>query len=220
MADAILTTEPRTERGSRPAGRLRRAGRLPAVVYGLGTETRCVSVPARELERALHGESGANTLITLQIDGEEALALARQIQRHPTKGHLVHVDFVRIRRDVAVTAEVPLHPEGEAPGVKGGGILEQTLFSLTVEAKPADIPTALTVDVSGLELGDQIHVRDVAVPPGVTLHHEPDELVVQVAVPRGLGAEEGEAAEGEAAEGEAAEGEAGASASDGGAVEG
>jgi large subunit ribosomal protein L25 len=203
MPDVTLTTEPRTEHGSGPAGRLRRAGKVPAVVYGLEADPKSVSVVGRELERILHGEGGANTLITLRLDGDDALALARQIQRHPTRGDLVHVDFVRVRRDVAVSAEVPVQTEGEAPGVREGGMLEQQLFSVTVEAMPGNIPTHLTVDVSGLGLGDQLHVSDLSVPTGVTLQHEADELVIQVAVPRGM--EEGEAAEGE----EGAEGEGG-----------
>jgi large subunit ribosomal protein L25 len=211
MADVILTATKRAERGSGPAGRLRRAGRLPAVVYGLEREPLAVTVPARELEHILHGESGANTVITLDLEGEQAIALARQIQRDPTRGDLVHVDFVRVRADVAVSAEVPLNLEGEAPGVREGGIIEQLLFSVTVSARPADIPTHLTVDISTLNLGDQLHISDIAVPAGVELQHEADELVVQVAVPRGMaGAEEEEGAEGaegeEGAEGGAAPG--------------
>ena len=118
MPDVTLTTEPRTEQGSGPAGRLRRAGKVPGVVYGLDADPQSVTVVGRELERILHGEGGTNTLITLQLDGDDALALARQIQRHPTRGDLVHVDFVRVRRDVAVSAEVPLQTEGEPPGVR------------------------------------------------------------------------------------------------------
>jgi large subunit ribosomal protein L25 len=166
-----------------------------------------VTVGARELERILHAEGGANTLITLKLDNDDALALARQIQRHPTRGDLVHVDFIRVRRDVAVSAEVPLQTEGEAPGVREGGMLEQQLFSVTVEAMPGNIPTHLTVDVSGLGLGDQLHISDIPVPAGVTLQHEGEELVIQVAIPRGM--EEGGAAEGEeGAEGEGGEGPA------------
>jgi large subunit ribosomal protein L25 len=212
MPDVTLTAEPRTEHGSGPAGRLRRTGKVPAVVYGLDADPQSVSVGGRELERILHGAGGANTLITLQLDGDDALALVRQIQRNPTRGDLVHVDFVRVRRDVAVSAEVPLHAEGDAPGVREGGLLEQLLFNVTVEAMPGNIPNALTVDVSGLALGDQLHVSDIPVPAGVTLQHEDDELVVQVTVPRGM--DEEEAAEGEEGEGEAGEGGEGAPAAE------
>ena len=184
MADVELTAETRPERGSRPAGRLRRTGKVPAVVYGLDTDPISVTVPARELSHLLAGEGGANTLIRLQVEGNEQLTLARQIQRHPTRGDLVHVDFVRIRRDVAVQAEVPLHLVGEAPGSRDGGLVEQLIFSLTIEAKPADIPNVVEVDISALEIGDQIRIAEVTVDAGVSFLHESDELVVQVVAPR------------------------------------
>jgi large subunit ribosomal protein L25 len=206
MPDATLTANPRNETGSRPAGRLRREGLVPAVVYGLGSETMSVTVPARELQHILSGGSGANTVITLQIGSDTQLALARQIQRNPMKGTLLHVDFVRIRADVKVAAEVPLHLEGEAEGVKNGGLLEQMIFAISVEALPADVPPAITLDVNALDMGDQVHVRDLAVPASVTVTLDPDDLVVQIVQPRGMDlGEEAEAAEGEeGAEGEAA----------------
>jgi large subunit ribosomal protein L25 len=215
MSEATLTAERRPETGSRPAGRYRRDGLVPAVVYGLGEETVAVTVPARELGRILTGGTGANTLITLQLDGASQLALARQIQRHPVKGTLVHVDFVRVRADQTIAAEVPLHLVGDSEGVKRGGLLDQLLFAVAVEAKPADVPASFEYDVTELQLGDQVHVRDLASPAGVTITNDPDELVAQVTVPRGR--EEGEAAEGEAAEGE---GEAGEAATGGGAEAG
>jgi large subunit ribosomal protein L25 len=209
MTDVILAAEPRTDLGSAHAGRLRKAGRCPAVVYGLDTEVLTITVSAHDLDYALHSESGANTLITLQLDGDDTLALARQIQRHPTRNELVHVDFIRVRRDVAVSAEIPLTVEGEPPGAKEGGMLEQLLFSLAVEAMPGNIPTGIVVDVSGLALGDQLRVEDLTIPPGVDVQHEADELVAQVSIPRGMEEEEeGEGEEGEEGE-EGAEGEGG-----------
>ena len=206
MPDATLTANPRNETGSRPAGRLRRQGLVPAVVYGLGSETMSVTVPARELQHILSGGSGANTVITLQIGSDTQLALARQIQRNPVKGTLMHVDFVRIRADVKVAAEVPLHIDGEAEGVKNGGLLEQMVFAISVEALPADVPPAIALDVTALDMGDQVHVRDLVVPASVTVTLDPDDLVVQVVQPRGMDlGEEAEVAEGEeGAEGEAA----------------
>jgi large subunit ribosomal protein L25 len=209
MADVILQAEPRTNLGSRNAGRIRREGLLPAVVYGLQTEPVSVTVSARELDHALHSASGANTLITLKVEGQEdALALARQIQRHPTRNELVHVDFVRISRDVAVAADIPLTIEGEPPGVKEGGVLEQLFFSVTVEALPGNIPTEIVVDVSHLALGDQLRIADLPIPAGVSVQQEADELVVQISIPRGLSEEE-EAAEA-ALEAEGEEGAEGA----------
>jgi len=201
--DVVLVAEPRSEKGSRAAGRLRRAGSVPAVVYGLGTDTVPVKVPARELTNAL--AKGANTLITLKLGGNEALTLARQVQRHPVRGDLLHVDFIRVRTDVAVAAEVPLHLVGEPEGVKAGGIVEQLIFNLSIEAKPQDIPTEIEHDISALEIGDQVRVGDLTLPPGVTATVDAEELVGQVVAPRVVeeAAPEGEEAEG--AEGEGAE---------------
>ncbi|MFI5053499.1 MAG: 50S ribosomal protein L25, partial [Acidimicrobiia bacterium] len=165
----------------------------------------------RELQHILAGESGANTLITLDVDGESVLTLARQIHRHPTRGELVHVDFIRIRRDVAVSAEIPLHLVGEPTGVRDGGLLEQLMFNLTIEAMPGNIPVAIEIDVSGLAIGDQLRVSEVPLAEGVAAQAEPETVIAQVAAPRlVVEAEEGEAVEGEAVEGEAAaDGEAG-----------
>jgi large subunit ribosomal protein L25 len=180
-------------------------------MYGLDTETANVTVPSRELNHILAGESGANTLITLKLDGKEHLALARQIQRHPTRGDLLHVDFIRVRRDVAVAAEIPVHLVGEPEGVRDGGILEQLVFTLSIEAKPEDIPPGVEADVSALNIGDQLRIADLRLPPGVAVQQEPDELVVQVIVPRVVEEPEAEEAEEgeEGAEGEAPEGEEG-----------
>ena len=202
-ADNTLTAESRTIVGSRPAGRLRREGKVPAVMYGLETDTTNLTVPGRELTHILAGESGANTLITVKVDGEEHLTLARQIQRHPTRGELVHVDFVRIRRDVAVSAEIPVHLVGDAEGVKDGGLLEQLVFHLTVEAMPGNIPVALELDVSALAIGDQIHVGAIELGAGVETQVDPEAVVAQVAAPR-VAAEAGEEAAGEEGEGGAA----------------
>jgi large subunit ribosomal protein L25 len=208
--DIILVAEPRSERGSRPAGRLRREGSVPAVVYGLDTETLSIKVPARELTNAL--AKGANTLITLKLDGGEALTLARQVQRDPTRGDLQHVDFIRVRTDVAVAAEVPLHLIGEPEGVKSGGIVEQLIFNLSIEAKPGDIPSLIEHDISALEIGDQVRVAELTLPSGVAVMIDGEELVGQVVAPRVVEEEEPEGEEGEEGEGlegEAAEGEEG-----------
>jgi len=200
MTDATLTASIRSERGSGPAGRLRRDGHVPAVVYGLGADTLAVTVSARELDRILHSDTGVNSLITLQVDGGDVLALARQIQRHPTRGILQHVDFIRVSRDTAVHAEVPLVIVGEAPGTKAGGKLEQQLFTVGVSALPDRIPSSIEVSIAGLGLGDQIKVADISCPDGVEISLPADALVVQVAVPRGLTGTDGEG-EGEGSEG-------------------
>ena len=163
-----------------------------------------VTVPARELQHILSGESGANTLISLDVDGESVLTLARQIHRHPTRGVLVHVDFIRISRDVAVSAEIPIHLLGEATGVKDGGLLEQLLFHLTIEAMPGNIPVSIEMDVTELAIGDQLRVEDIPLPEGVVTQAETDFVVAQVAAPR-IATELEEGEEGEGVEGEEGE---------------
>jgi len=208
MSDATLIAQKRTETGSSVARRLRRDGQVPAVVYGLDAGTDSVSVPARELDQILHSASGYNTLITLQADNGKQLALARQVHRHPVKGTVVHVDFVRVRADQTIEAEIPIQFVGEAEGVRNGGLFEQSIFAVTVEALPGDIPNAFEHDISDLSIGDAIHISDLVVPKGVTVLQESDAVVAHISQPRGE--EEAAPAEGEAAEGaEASEAPAG-----------
>ena len=208
MPDAKLAAQVRSDRGSRPAGRLRREGLLPGVVYGLGNEAVAVTVSAKQLGGILSSRTGVNTLITLQIDGRDELALARQVQRDAVKGNLIHVDFVRVRADQTITAEVRLNLLGQPEGVAQGGMLEQLMHSLTVEGLPGQLPTEIEHDVSALVLGDQLHVSDVQLPRGVVITNEPTELIAMISVPRGLAEGEGEVAPEEGAEvAEGAEGE-------------
>ena len=215
MADAILAAQRRSASGKGAAGRARREGFVPAVVYGLGAENVPVSVPSRELSHLLASAAGANTLFTLKLDGSDQLALARQIQRHPVKGTLLHVDFVRVRADQTIQAEVPVHLTGDAEGVGRGGVLEQFLYTVSVEAKPADVPNSLEIDITALEIGDAAHVRDLTVPAGVVVVNEPDDVLAQISAPR-VAEEEIAAAEGEAAEGEGATGAEGGGGEGGG----
>jgi large subunit ribosomal protein L25 len=214
MADATLIAERRDTTGKkRAAGRVRREGLVPGVVYGLGEDNVSITVSQRELAHILSG--GANTLITLRVDGGDQLTLARQIQRHPIKGTYVHVDFIRVRADQTIQADVQVHLVGEAEGANRGGVLEQMLHTVSVEARPADIPHELEVDITALEIGDALRVRDLVVPAGVVVLNDPEEPLVQVSAPRVV--EEVAPAEGEVAEGaEAAEGEAGAAPAAGG----
>jgi large subunit ribosomal protein L25 len=208
MPDTTLVAELRSDSGSRPAGRLRRAGLLPGIVYGLGEESVSVTVSAHQLGNILSSRTGVNTLITLQIGGKDELALARQVQRDAVKGTLVHVDFVRVRADQTIQAEVRLNLLGAPEGVSQGGMLEQLMHSLTVEGKPGQLPTEIEHDVTALVLGDQLRVGDLTLPAGVLVTNDPDELIAMISVPRGLEAGEGEVAAEPAEGAEAAEGAA------------
>jgi large subunit ribosomal protein L25 len=211
--------------GSRPARRLRAEGKVPAVLYGHGIDAQALAVDARELRNALTGEAGLNALITLRIDSESHLAMARHLQRHPVKGSLDHVDFVIVRRDEIVTAEVPITLVGEATELhQNDGIVEQQLFNLTIKAKPMDIPSGIEADISGLVIGEAVRVGDLKLPSGVETEVDPDEAVVVGQPPAAeelpTPVEGEEAAEGEEgaapAEGAAAEGEGAAAAEGGG----
>jgi large subunit ribosomal protein L25 len=218
MEEVTLVADVGRAVGKSSARKIRREGKVPAIVYGLGTDPEPVAVPSRDLQHILGGAGGANTLINLDLSGRSELVLARQVVRHPVRHNLVHLDFIRVRRDQAVSAEVPIHLVGEAQGHKDGGLLEQDTFTLSIEAKPGDLPAGIEADVSALGIGDQLTVADLKLPPGVATTQDPGDLVAHVSAPKGLDLpEEGEAAEGEEGEegegGEAASAEAGEGAS-------
>jgi large subunit ribosomal protein L25 len=179
MAEYTLIAEGGRTTGSRSAGRLRSTGRVPAVVYGHGTAPLSVSVDGRELRHALSSDAGLNQLLNLEVDGERHLTLARELQRHPVRNTVVHVDFQIVSRDEVISAEVPVILVGEAKEVEvAKGLIEQPLLSLTVNATPGAIPSSIEVDVTELTIGDMIRVGDLALPAGVTTDIDPDETVV------------------------------------------
>ncbi len=211
MAEIPLVAEVRDEReqGSAASRRLRAAGRVPGVLYGHGTEPVALSVDARALRAGLSSSAGENALFQLEVGGTRHLAIPRHLQRHPVRRTVAHIDFQVVRRDELVPAEVPLHLVGDPVAVtRAGGTVEHVLTSLSVKTRPADIPAAIEVDLSGLELGTTIRVGDLAVPGGVSVEADPDVPVVVTVAPRGTAAAQaseeagGEAAE---AEGESAE---------------
>jgi large subunit ribosomal protein L25 len=202
MAEITLVAEPGRTTGSSASRRLRSAGRIPAVVYGHGTEGQSVSVDGRDLRQALSGGSGLNQLLSLKVGSDTHLALARSLQRHPVRHTVIHVDFQIVRRDEVLAADVPILLIGEAKAVEQeNGLVEHLLTALTVNATPDRIPPNIEVDISELTIGDSVRVGDLPLPSGVTTDVSPDELVVLASVTRAAVAEE-EAEEGaEGAEG-------------------
>jgi large subunit ribosomal protein L25 len=208
MSEYQLAAESRTDTGKGAARRVRAAGRVPAVLYGHGIKPEHLSINAREFGQALRS-GGANALLELQLGKTRHLALAREVQRHPVRGTFTHVDFLVVRRGEKVTVSVPVHLTGSAPGVLQGGILDQDLHQLSVEAEVTAVPEAIEADVSGLEIGDVLRVGDLKAPAGATVLDDAEASVVSVVAPtvEPAAAEEEEGAE--AAEGEgAAEGAA------------
>lgn len=180
MEEVILAAETRVDTGSAASRRLRLAGKVPAVLYGHGIDPQALTVDGRELRGALGHEAGLNALISLDVGSAgRHLALARQLQRHPVRGTVDHVDFLVVRRDEVVSAEVPVRLVGEALEVhRGDGLVEQQLFTLVVHATPADIPSAIEVDVTNLTIGDAVRVRDLVMPARVRTDIDPEESVV------------------------------------------
>jgi len=212
MDEVSLVAEVGRVKGSSEARRLRLAGKVPGVLYGHGIDPIDVAVGSRELRTALTSDSGLNALISLDVGGNNHLAMARQLQRHPVRRSIDHVDFVIVRRDEVVSVEVPIHLIGEALEVeRADGMVEQSLHSLVVQAKPGDIPNAIEVDISELTIGEAIRVEDLKLPTGASTEVDPEEVVVAGQATR-MAAEteaEEEAAAAAAAEGEAAVEEAG-----------
>jgi len=194
VPEVKIAAETRDEFGKGAARRIRREGRVPAVLYGHGTETRHLTLPGHDMMLAL---KTPNVLLRLEgLKNGSEIALPKAVQRDPLKGFIEHVDLILVRRGEKVTVEVPLRVSGEiAPG---DGLLNQALVQIPVEADATNIPQGIDVDVEGMEIGQAVHASDLTLPPGVTLQVEPDTLVLHVIAQQV--AEEPEADE-EAAEG-------------------
>jgi large subunit ribosomal protein L25 len=206
MAEVVLAAEVGRPLGSRAVRRLRRAGKVPGVIYGHGTEPLPVAVGARELRAALNGEAGANQLLSLSTGSDTYLTLARDLQRHPVAQTVTHVDFVIVRRDEVISADVPITLVGEATEVHhGDGLVEQQMFTLAINALPSNIPAGIEADISELTIGGQVRVSDLVLPEGVTTDVDHDTAVAIGQPPRVVVEEEEEAVEGEAEEGAAPE---------------
>jgi large subunit ribosomal protein L25 len=207
-----LVGEKREGTGKGVARKLRATGRVPAVLYGHGMDPISLSVDSRELLHVFRTGAGTNVLVGLVVDGDEHLAMAREIQRDHIRGRYVHVDFLAVRRDERITISVPIRVVGDSVGVKAGGVLEHHLWDVQVECLPTNVPEAIEADVSALEIGSSLKVADLVAPEGATILTSSEESVVAVQQPQArIELEEAEAAaaaEAEAAAAEGAEGEA------------
>ena len=195
-----LKAEPRPDVGRSAVRKLRALGFIPAVIYGGTNKPQPLQVSARDINAMMSQASGENVLVELEIGGEgqSRTALVQEVQHSPVGGEIRHVDFHAISMDQMIEAEVPLEPVGTAVGVKTfGGLLEQSLRALAIECLPADLPDRITVDVSQLNIGDAIHVREIQLPQGVTAKVQLDLTAFSVLAP--MVEEEPVAAEAEAA---------------------
>ncbi|MBT4676914.1 MAG: 50S ribosomal protein L25 [Acidimicrobiaceae bacterium] len=178
MSEIVLTADTTRQTGTRPSKRLRREQRIPAVVYGLSQDPVSIDVAWADLRVALTTDAGVNAVIHLEIAGEKQMSIVKDIQRHPVRRDVIHVDFLRIDPDQDVTVDVPLVMIGEAKAVTDAdGMVDQNLFSLTVNASPENIPNELEMDISALGIGDSLRVADIVLPAGVTTDMDPEETV-------------------------------------------
>ena len=226
MDEIVLTAATGRTIGTRPSRRLRTGGGIPAVVYGLDQDPVTVTVEWPDLRRAITTDAGLNAVIQLEIDGKRQLSIVKDIQRHPVRRDVLHVDFIRIDPDRAVVVDVPIVFVGEAEEVlNNDGMVDQNLFALTIRSTPANIPTEIEIDISALTIGDSLRVADLVLPQGVTTEVDPEDAVAVAMITRStldaIAAEEEAAAaalaaelaeEGEEGE-EGVEGEEGAEAS-------
>jgi large subunit ribosomal protein L25 len=181
--------------GKGVARKLRQSGRVPAVLYGSGMDTVHLTLDAMEVEHLFAAISVENTIVELDIEGEKQTqqTLVREIQAHPVRNSLVHVDFLRIQKGVAVDVEVPVHLVGTPFGTKQhGGVLEQIIHEIEVRCIPSKIPESFEIDVSGLDIDDAIRVSDLSFDEGVEPTMDPERTVCLVAAPRAAPVEEEE----------------------------
>lgn len=180
MDIAKLSARERSEKGTGAARRLRREGKIPAVLYGDGDATP-LALDSREFRQVDHGGTG---LLTLEVDGSEpTTALVKEIQRDPVRDIVVHVDLMKVSMTDSIHSSVPVNLVGEPPGVKMGGVLQHALWELELQALAKDMPASIDVDLSELDLGGSIHAGGIKLPAGVGLLTSPDSIVATILAP-------------------------------------
>ena len=212
----VLVAETGRPTGSANSRRMRREDHIPAVVYGQGMEPITISVVRRELRHALSGPAGTNTVLDLTVDGQVYPAIVKELQRHPVRRTVSHVDFLQVNLNEEITIAVPVRLEGEAKAViDEGGLVDPAVDTIEVRTTPRNIPNEIVIDITDMTMDTVITLGEIELPAGVTATADPDTAIVTVLFikeeelpePEVEEGEEGEAPEGEAAEGEAAAGE-------------
>jgi large subunit ribosomal protein L25 len=200
--------------GSAASRRLRREDKIPGVLYGHGMTPLSVTVERRELRHAVSGGSGMNTLLTLQVDGKNYPAIIKELQRHPVRRTVTHIDFIQVSLDEQITVGVPIVLEGEAKAVlNSGGLVDPALNDLELTTTPDNIPESIVIDITNMQPGDVIRLADITLPANVTVSLDPETPLVTALVGTTAAdavSEEETAAAAEAAEGDGEGGEAAA----------
>ncbi len=185
MSTTVLNAATGRTTGSPASRRLRREEQIPAVVYGLGMEPISITIDRRELRRALSGPSGVNTILDLTVDGQVYPAIVKEMQRHPVRREVAHVDFLQVDLNVEFVVNIPVRLDGEAREVsRNNGLVDQQMNELAVRTTPRNIPDEIVVDISEMTVDTVIHVGDVNLPEGVTAAVDADYTVVGVTILR------------------------------------
>ena len=185
MATVQLNAAMRSESGKGAARTLRSKGQVPAIIYGHKREPQALAINSRDLDKLLSTISAESTVIELNLDGTMSRTLIREIQRHPFKREILHVDFQELVAGEKVVVSIPIVLQGVPEGVRlSGGILDQTMRELEIKVDPADIPNHIEADVAPLQIGSSLHVRDLNIPAGVEVMDDMDASVCVVAAPR------------------------------------
>jgi large subunit ribosomal protein L25 len=200
MSETVLQAEVGRRAGSSDARRLRADGKIPAVVYGHGMDPISVSVDRRELRQALSGAAGMNTILDLTVDGTVYPSLIKDIQRHPVKRSVQHIDFIQVNLNEEIVVAIPIHLEGEAKDVSNNnGLVDLTMQELQVRTTPRSIPDGITIDITDMTMDTVIRIEDLELPAGVTAEGDPEAPVVTVLVMRATVEDDEDAAAIEAA---------------------
>ena len=199
METVILKAKGRSDFGKRSSRALRRQGEIPCIMYG-GKDSEKISINAKQLSKALSGEHGRRVIVKIDIDGkdENRSALLKELQYHPIRDFLIHADFLEIDLGTPITEKLPVISQGDAVGVKiKGGVLKVHRQQVAVEGLPEEIPSEIFVDISSLDIGDSLSVKDIQLSEGIKIVDPEDTVVLSVGMPKATAVEEEEAAEGE-----------------------
>lgn len=185
MEQITLSAQPRQQLGKGPTGRLRAAGSVPAVLYGASIDGAiAVTIDAKALDRTLHTHAGGNVLVNLEVAGDKArTVMFKEIDRHPLRGTVQHVDLLEVNMDETVEVEVPVHLTGKAAGLAFGGIVQHETRTIRIECLPSAIPDSIDIDITPLGVGQSVHVKDIKLAEGLTAIDDADLTVVSVVAP-------------------------------------
>ena len=188
MEQKVLEVAIRKEQGKRDTKQIRSEGFVPAVFYGKGQDTLSLVVPSKEIDEILHSKAGINAIINLKVKGKPKLsntAIIKEIQTHPLKPGIFHVDFKVVSLEDKITVTVPIETKGEPDGVKEGGVLDHTLWEIEIECLPTEIPESIKIDVSSLKIGDSFQVKEIKLPVAdMVFKHDLEDVVLSVMSPK------------------------------------